>query len=91
MRHVHLPVEHSDDDLLLAGHVAEHLESCALYVTWSPGGYRQPSVETLWRAAETSAPGAPAARVVAPTASTPPGPIAAFVAFLVAALRPRTS
>jgi hypothetical protein len=91
MRHVHLPVEHSDDDLLLAGHVAERLESCALYVTWSPGGYRRPSVDTLWRAAQTSALPAPAAPVVAPTASTPLGPIAALVAFLAAALRPRTS
>jgi len=49
MRHVYLPIEHSDDDLALAGQVAECLESRSLYVTWSGLGYQQPDVQTLWR------------------------------------------
>lgn len=91
MRHVHLPVEHSDEDLLLAGHVAERLESRSLYVTWSPGGYRQPAVETLWRATETVAPPVPAAPAVAPSATGLLGPVGTVVAFLAAAFKPRTS
>jgi hypothetical protein len=51
MRHVYLPTEHSDTDLVLAGQIAERLESRTLYVTWSPRGYELPEVETIVRAA----------------------------------------
>jgi hypothetical protein len=91
MRHVHLPVEHSDADLLLAGLVAEHLESRALFVTWSPGGYRLPAVETLWRSVDAESFPPPAAQPVPPASSGPLGPVGMVVAFLAAALKPRTS
>lgn len=91
MRHVHLPVEHSDADLLLAGLVAEHLESRALFVTWSPGGYRQPAVETLWRYVDAVVSPAPAAQPAPPASSVPLGPVGTVVAFLAAALKSRTS
>lgn len=59
MRHVYLPIEHSDLDLALAAEVAEHLESCSLYVTWGPDGYRQPDVATLWDPVDDEAPATP--------------------------------
>ncbi len=49
MRSVYLPVEHSESDLVLAGQLADMLESTALYVTWGPQGYEQPQVETVVR------------------------------------------
>ncbi len=49
MPHVYLPTEHSEADLVLAGQLAEILESDELYVTWSPRGYEEPQVETLVR------------------------------------------
>lgn len=60
MRHVYLPTVHSEDDLVLAGQVAERLESRSLFVTWSPDGYCQPDVVTMIRAAdEVEAPARP--------------------------------
>ena len=87
MRHVFLPIEHSDDDLALAAQVAECLESRTLYVTWSGVGYRWPDVETVWRAVEEEAPVPPA----------PPPPqhgvwveaVGTVVAFIAALCRPR--
>jgi hypothetical protein len=35
MAHLHLPVQHTDDDLALAGALAQMLKSDELYVTWS--------------------------------------------------------
>jgi hypothetical protein len=49
MRNVYLPVEHTEADLVLAGQVAEILESGSLYVTWSPRGYELPRVEAAMR------------------------------------------
>jgi hypothetical protein len=52
MRHVYLPVEHTAADLVLAGQVAEVLESGSLYITWSPRGYELPEVEAAVRVVE---------------------------------------
>ena len=49
MRNVYLPTEHSEADLVLAGQLADMLESSALYVTWGPQGYVSPEVETIVR------------------------------------------
>jgi len=49
MRNVYLPVEHSEAELVLAGQLADMLESSTLYVTWGPQGYVHPEVETLLR------------------------------------------
>ncbi len=35
MAHLHLPAQHSDDDLALAGALAQVLRSEELYVAWS--------------------------------------------------------
>ena len=35
MAHLHLPAQHSEDDLVLAHRVAEAVESSDLYVAWS--------------------------------------------------------
>lgn len=86
MRHVYLPIEHSDDDLALAGHVAECLESRSLYVTWSEVGYQQPDVETLWLGADEEAP--------APAPAVPPHSVwieavGTVVAFIAGLCKPR--
>jgi hypothetical protein len=50
MPHLHLPAEHTDADLVLAGQVAELMESAELYVTWTPtAGLAAPEVDTLMR------------------------------------------
>ncbi|HEX8105230.1 MAG TPA: hypothetical protein VF533_21600 [Solirubrobacteraceae bacterium] len=49
MPHVYLPTEHSEADLVMAGQLAELLESDELYVTWSPRGYQEPQIETIVR------------------------------------------
>jgi hypothetical protein len=38
MPHLHLPVQHTDDDLALAGALASVLRSSELYVAWSTDG-----------------------------------------------------
>jgi hypothetical protein len=38
MPHVHLPAQHTDDDLALAGALATMLRSKELYVAWSSDG-----------------------------------------------------
>jgi hypothetical protein len=54
MAHLFLPIEHSEADLVLAGQIAELIDSAELYVAWTPAnGLCAPSVE-----AELRAPGA---------------------------------
>jgi hypothetical protein len=36
MAHLILPVEHSEADLVLAGQIAELIDSAELYVAWTP-------------------------------------------------------
>ena len=92
MRHVYLPVEHSDDDLTLAGQVAECLESRSLYVTWSGLGYQHPDVETLWRPVEEEAPPrAPEAAAASPLHGLLTEAIGTMVAFVAALTKPRTA
>jgi hypothetical protein len=38
MAHLHLPVQHTDDDLAIAGALAQVLRSEELYVAWSSDG-----------------------------------------------------
>src|SRR4051812_47768965 len=49
--YLHLPEQHTADDLVLAGHVAETFESGHLYVTWShaEGGGARPTVRAVVR------------------------------------------
>jgi hypothetical protein len=51
MPHLHLPIDHTDDDLVLAANVAEVVGSADLYVVWSyengPGAV--PQVEAVLR------------------------------------------
>ena len=51
MAHLHLPEQHSTDDLVLAGQIAEAFESEDLFVVWThddgPGG--TPVVQALLR------------------------------------------
>ena len=36
MAQLYLPVEHTEADIVLAGQIAESIESAELYVTWTP-------------------------------------------------------
>jgi hypothetical protein len=51
MPHLHLPIDHTDDDLVLAANVAEVVGSADLYVTWSHegGAGAVPEVEAVVR------------------------------------------
>ncbi len=81
MPHVYLPAEHSEADLVLAGQLADVLESDELYVTWSPRGYEEPQVETLVHVREAEpAPAAPEHGLLTEVLGT----MAAFVAALFA-------
>jgi hypothetical protein len=45
MAQLYLPVEHTEADLVLAGQIAESIDSAELYVTWTPGqGHAAPQV-----------------------------------------------
>lgn len=45
MAQLFLPAEHTDADVVLAGQIAESIDSAELYVTWSPGqGHAAPEV-----------------------------------------------
>ena len=45
MAQLYLPVEHTEADLVLAGQIAESIDSAELYVTWTPGqGHSAPEV-----------------------------------------------
>ncbi len=83
MRHVFLPTEHSESDLVLAGLLAELVESETLYVTWSPSGYQRPLIETILRPVAPAAP-APAEAPLAGLLSEIVGTMAAFVTALFA-------
>ena len=48
MPHLHLPIEHTDADLVLAANLAEIVGSEDLYVAWShDGGAGIPEIEAL--------------------------------------------
>ncbi len=50
MPSLYLPVDHTDADLVLAGQVAERMESDELYVTWTPSaGQAGPEVVAVIR------------------------------------------
>jgi hypothetical protein len=50
MPHLFLPTEHADSDLVLAGQVAELMQSSELYVTWTPeAGHAAPEVAAIMR------------------------------------------
>ena len=90
MRHVYLPTEHSDSDLVLAGQVAERLESSSLYVTWGPRGYEEPIVETVVRpAAPAVAVDTPAAPVEGPLHGLLTEVVGTMAAFVAALFAPR--
>ena len=81
MRSVYLPVEHSEADLVLAGQLADMLESSSLYVTWGSEGYEQPEVETRVRIVDpTSPPPQPQPTLLVEVLGT----MAAFVAAIFA-------
>ncbi len=81
MPHVYLPTEHSEADLVLAGQLADILESDELYVTWSPRGYEEPQVETVVRVKEPGpAPAPPQHGLLTEVLGT----MAAFVAAIFA-------
>jgi hypothetical protein len=45
MAQLYLPVEHTEADLVLAGQIAESIDSAELYVTWTSGqGHSAPEV-----------------------------------------------
>ena len=50
MPRLYLPADHTDADLVLAGRVAELMESTELYVVWTPtAGLAAPEVPALLR------------------------------------------
>jgi hypothetical protein len=50
MSQLYLPVEHTEADLVLAGQIAESIDSAELYVTWTPEhGHSAPEVSAELR------------------------------------------
>ena len=50
MSQLYLPVEHTHADLVLAGQIAESIDSAELYVAWTPGhGQSAPEVSAELR------------------------------------------
>jgi hypothetical protein len=50
MSQLYLPVEHTEADLVLAGQIAESIDSAELYVTWTPEhGHAAPEVSAELR------------------------------------------
>jgi hypothetical protein len=50
MAQLYLPVEHTEADLVLAGQIAETIDSAELYVTWTPEhGQSAPEVSAVLR------------------------------------------
>jgi hypothetical protein len=50
MPRLYLPADHTDADLVLAGQIAERMESTELFVAWSPtAGVAAPEVPALLR------------------------------------------
>jgi hypothetical protein len=67
MAHLHLPAQHSDDDLAIAGALAQILHSEELYVAWSSAGAGEPVIPARLHTPETlPAPPAPPAPSHAP-------------------------
>ena len=59
MAQLYLPVAHTEADLVLAGQIAERIDSAELYVTWTPTEGRViPEVVAELRAAAPSWPSA---------------------------------
>ena len=59
MAQLFLPVAHTEADLVLAGQIAERIDSAQLYVTWTPtAGRALPEVAAELRAAGLRRPGA---------------------------------
>ena len=59
MAHLHLPVEHTEADLVVAGQIAELIDSAELYVAWTPvHGRAVPELVAELRDAETRPTGA---------------------------------
>jgi hypothetical protein len=57
MAQLYLPVEHTEADLVLAGQIAESIDSAELYVTWTPDhGHSAPQVSAELREADPSWP-----------------------------------
>jgi len=58
MPHLHLPIDHTDADLVLAANVAEVVGSADLYVTWSheSGAGAVPEVEAVVREERPASP-----------------------------------
>jgi hypothetical protein len=55
MAQLYLPLAHTDADLVLAGQIAEVIDSAELYVTWTPAeGRAVPEVVAELRAAAPS-------------------------------------
>ena len=55
--HLYLPMEHTDADLILAGQVAESIDSAELYVVWTAEhGHAAPEVVAELRTAAPSGP-----------------------------------
>ena len=61
MRHVFMPAQHTDEDLVLAGQLVTALDSAELYVTLTADGqYAAPTVPAAVRDVEIAEPAAPA-------------------------------
>jgi hypothetical protein len=59
MAQLYLPVAHTEADLVLAGQIAELIDSAELYVTWTPQqGHAVPEVVAELRAATPTLSGA---------------------------------
>jgi hypothetical protein len=57
MAQLYLPLEHTEADLVLAGLIAESIDSAELYVTWTPGhGQSAPEISAELRATQPSWP-----------------------------------
>ena len=82
MPNVYLPCEHTDADLVLAGQLAELLESDSLYVTWAGSCYEEPQVQALVRVDPPAAPAAPGHGLLTEIVGT-------MVAFVAALFAPR--
>ena len=65
MTALHLPVAHTEDDLALAGALAQVLHSQELFVAWSTdGGAARPVVDALLQFEDDAEPPAPPAALL---------------------------
>ncbi len=56
MSELYLPADHSEADLVLAGQIAERIESAELHVAWTAGAGRAAPEVTAWRREPVSPP-----------------------------------